>query len=178
MDYYLGEIRIFAGKYAPEDWNLCDGSTLSVSANEALFSLLGTSWGGDGVNNFQLPDLRGRLPVGQGQGTNLSNYTLGGKGGQDSVTLLPDNLPPHTHVFNATTANATTVTIGNTVTYAKPTDGLLPYVLTNATPAPAIVGFNGAAIAHSGGSQPHANVMPELALNYIICVKGLYPEKP
>ena len=177
-DPYLGEIRMFAGKYAPLDWHFCDGSLLSIKEYGALYSLMGTAWGGDGSSTFGLPDLRGRVPLGQGKAVSGTTYTLGQKAGTETVVLTEAEIPLHTHSFNATTADATTNEIGATVTYAKAHDGTLPYTMTTTTPAPTVVQFNAATVQESGGDQPHANVMPVIGVNYIICVlNGLYPQR-
>ncbi|MDE2463523.1 MAG: tail fiber protein, partial [Alphaproteobacteria bacterium] len=115
---FLGEIRIFAGNYAPEGWHFCDGSLLSVSNNDALFALLGTTYGGDGASTFGLPDLRGRVALSMGQGPGLQNYTAGQKAGSEMVTLTIPNIPAHSHTLNAAPANATTATAGPTVVLA------------------------------------------------------------
>ena len=139
---------------------------------------MGTAWGGDGSSTFGLPDLRGRVPLGQGKAVSGTTYTLGQKAGTETVVLTEAEIPLHTHSFNATTADATTNEIGATVTYAKAHDGTLPYTMTTTTPAPTVVQFNAATVQESGGDQPHANVMPVIGVNYIICVlNGLYPQR-
>lgn len=165
---YVGEIRVFAGNYAPQGWALCDGSLLSIAQNEVLFSLLGTTYGGDGQTTFALPDLRGRLPIGMGQGPGLTMRTIGESTGVETVTLTTSQLPPHTHAFAA----------GATASSNAPQDKV---------PA-AVTGFNlysdsatsmqplAAGTVHPMGSgQAHDNMMPSIALSFIICLNGIYP---
>lgn len=174
-DYYLGEIRIFAGNYAPTDWAVCDGSTLPISQNETLFSLLGTTWGGDGVNTFKLPDFRSRLAIGAGQGTNLTNRVLGQTGGTEQVTLTEANLPTHTHSFNASSSAADTQTVANNVALAKTASGVVNYIASTVTAT--TQNFNTNTISQAlGGGLSHENSMPATALNFIICTTGLYPQ--
>lgn len=172
MTPYIGEIRMFAGNFAPRDWLLCDGSLLSVGTYNPLFALLGTTYGGDGVNTFALPDLRGRIPVGFGQGAGLSNYNLGQRSGTETVTLTTPNLPAHTHALMASTAVATSAHPSTNV-FAKTPGTYIGYLSPNppavAKPlAPASVGV-------SGAGMPHDNVMPGLCLNYIIVTTGIFP---
>ena len=112
---YLGDVRMFGGNFAPRTWAFCDGRLLSISQNSALYSLLGTTYGGDGITTFALPDLRGRVPVGQGQAPGLSNYVMGQRAGTEQVTLLMSNLPSHNHGLFATQQDANTSTVGSTV---------------------------------------------------------------
>jgi microcystin-dependent protein len=165
---FVGEIRMFAGNFAPSGWSLCDGQLLAVSQNDALFSLLGTIYGGDGRTTFGLPDLRGRIPIHTGSGPGLSTRQLGAKGGAENVTLTTNQLPSHTHPVKGTND------IGNSTEPA----GRLPassntidlYVSTAPT-----VDFNAAAVPGTGGSQSHNNLMPFLCINFIIALVGIYP---
>ena len=179
VESYTGEIRMMAnanGTY-PIDWALCDGSTLSVQNYQALFSLIGTTYGGDGVNTFALPDLRGRLPIGEGAGTNLTARTIGQKVGTETVALQPSNIPPHAHALNTAGGAATTVTAGPTVTFANtasPTtqylkDGLGTAGGTAVNPAPTTVG-------NTGNGAVHDNIMLCATVNFIICLNGIYPQ--
>ncbi len=175
---YLGEIRMFTGLNAPTNWAFCDGSLLQISTNSALYSLLGTAYGGDGITTFGLPDLRGRLPVGAGQGSGLSPYVLGQKGGSETVTLQTTQIPAHSHAFNVSTAPASTSTAGPGVVYAAPLNGTQDvstgYVNTPnppSTDAPLAPGY----LSQSGGGASHDNMMPSLALNYIISLAGIFP---
>lgn len=176
MDPYVGEIRMFAGNFAPVGWFFCDGSLLSISQYQVLFSLLGTTYGGDGTTTFALPDLRGRIPVGVGQGTGLSNYVLGQQAGAETVTLASANLPVHTHSLNASTAAATTATPGTGVVPAKCTAGYVGYLSPTAAGASTKT-LAPASVTNSPGGQPHANVMPGVCLNFIISSQGIYPSR-
>jgi microcystin-dependent protein len=161
-DPYLGEIRIFAGNYAPVDWALCDGQLLQIAQYDALFSLIGTSYGGDGLNTFALPDLRGRLPIHQGGG-----FVTGGAGGTEQVTLTAQQLAGHSHPLMASTALATQESPAGNVT------GQTEIALYgNESP---FGPMNGQALPPAGGSQPHDNVQPFLCLTFIICTNGIYP---
>lgn len=177
MDPILGEVRMFAGRYAPQNWHLCDGTLLSVNEYQALFALLGNVWGGDGVTNFALPDLRGRLPVGQGQGTNLTNRTMAQKGGASQVTLTEANLPAHSHTFSVSNADATVATVSAGVGLAQPVGSVVRYAPPSQSPTPVAMDPDSVTYA-DGGSLAHQNVMPFLAINYMICVQGLYPQRP
>jgi microcystin-dependent protein len=176
MDPYTGEIRIFAGNYAPTDWQLCDGTTLPVSSYEALFSLIGTYYGGDGVNTFNVPDLRGRLAISQGQGPGLSLRPLAQQGGTEQAVLDASSMTAHTHTLNAAGANASTPTAGPGVTFANTAEQNTMYVNNGATPAPNKVSPAAVTIGNAGAGQAHDNIMPSLALNYIICLNGIYPQ--
>lgn len=179
MDPFIGEIRLFAGNFPPVGWHLCDGSLLSINDNQALFSLIGTTYGGNGVNTFGIPDMRGRVPVGQGQGTGLTNRVIGQTGGASAVQLTEAQMPIHSHTVNVTNKVATTATIDANVGFAAnttPSTGKVArYAPTNATPGT----LNSATIlAAPGNGQSHSNVMPYMALTYIICLLGMYPVRP
>lgn len=174
---FVGEIRMFAfgSRGAPNGWQACDGSLLSIAEYEVLFSLIGTTYGGDGQNTFAVPDLRGRLPVHQGQGPGLTSYLIGQRAGTETVTLLPQQMPMHSHTAIATTAAATTGTPGTTVLPGA-VSGQTMYVtdLTGAVPftlSPQSVGLSG------GGAQPHENCMPTLTVQYCIAWLGIYPSQ-
>lgn len=174
---YLGEIRAIAFNYAPKGWLLCNGQTLSVQQNQALFSLLGTTYGGNGQTTFNLPNLQSRVAVGTGQGPGLQNYTLGEMAGQETVSLTQDQLPPHTHTIAGTmqagaTADESTP-VGN-----FPAGGASNHYSTgpmNASlgPANAVKGQT----APQGSNQPHDNRQPYLATYFVIAVQGLYPSR-
>ena len=167
---FIGNVILFGGTFAPVGWATCDGSLLSISGNEALFSLIGTIYGGDGQSTFALPDLRGRIPVSQGQGTGLSNYVIGQISGTESVTLVAANLPQHTHTVTCNTGVADqTIPTNN---FMAKQDTLQEYT-SNA--ANAVMKSN--AITASPGGQPHANIMPSLTLNYIIATEGVFPSQ-
>lgn len=181
----IGEIRMFAGTFAPKNWAFCDGSLIAISQNSALFSILGTTYGGDGSTTFALPDLRGRAPIAPGQGAGLSSYTLGQKGGAESVTLDATEIPAHTH--NATATVTTTVKIPvNDVSSESmnPADNYLAKAKSNAyandSTDAALKGATANSTAtvtveNSGGSQSHENRPPFIAIHYIICTQGIYP---
>ncbi|MEO8885533.1 MAG: tail fiber protein [Mucilaginibacter sp.] len=178
MDYFLGQIKIFGGNYAPQDWHVCDGSTVSVQTYQELFALIGTTYGGDGVNTFGLPDLRGRIVV--GMQASQADYALGKKGGLESVTLTEANLPQHTHTLSANTNNATASALTGNI-LAAPVDPkgsgreVLTYIPKSA-PGFKLKPLNRETISNTGGSQAHENRMPYLTLNYIICLTGgLFP---
>ena len=167
---FVGEIRMFAGNFAPRGWAFCDGQLLAVSQNDALFSLLGTIYGGDGRTTFALPDLRGRIPLHQGTGPGLSSRRLGSKSGSENVTLTTNQLASHSHDLNANTAAATDAAPQGKV-LADPTPArIYEQVAQNASAATT-------AIANTGGTQPHTNLMPTLCVNFIIALFGIYPSR-
>ena len=167
---FVGEIRMFAGNFAPRGWAFCDGQLLAVSQNDALFSLFGTIYGGDGRTTFGLPDLRGRIPLHQGTGPGLSNRRLGSKGGSENVTLTTNQLASHTHDFNANTAPATGSAPQGKV-LADPSPGQL------FRSADQNVSLAATSIANTGGTQPHTNLMPTLCVNFIVALFGIYPSR-
>ncbi|MEP3437318.1 MAG: tail fiber protein [Hoeflea sp.] len=168
---FVGEIRMFAGNFAPRGWAFCDGQLLAVSQNDALFSLLGTIYGGDGRTTFSLPDMRGRLPIHAGQGPGLSERRLGAKGGAEAVTLTVNQLPSHTHPAQGTPANgdlpdpAGNRLGSNTI--------LEPFSLTE----PLDENMAASAITNIGGSRSHSNLMPFLCVHFIIALFGIYPSR-
>ncbi len=167
-DQYVGEIRMFGGNFAINGWALCNGGLLSVPQNETLFNVLGTTYGGDGVNTFAMPDLQCRVPVCQGQGAGLQNYTLGQKGGAETVTLVTGNLPLHSHPAMGSTAN---VNSGNPTGNTWGVNTLQSFGKnTNAT-------MNTASISYLGGGLPHDNMPNFLALTFIIALYGIYPSQ-
>lgn len=178
MDGYIGEIRMFAGNFAPRNWVFCDGSLLSISNYQELFSILGTTYGGDGRTTFGLPDLRGRVAMGNGSGPGLTNHQLGERSGQETVTLSENQIPSHTHVATAT-VNAdsnpgSSTSPGNSV-WAAHTEDITAYGTTqNATMAAGAVSVSNAA---AGGGGDHTNLQPYLVVNYIICLVGIYPQR-
>ena len=167
---FVGEIRMFAGNFAPRGWAFCDGQLLAVSQNDALFSLLGTIYGGDGRTTFGLPDLRGRIPLHAGTGPGLSARRLGSKSGSEKETLTTNQLASHTHDWNANKADATG---------AAPQGKVLAKavgfrVWETADPN---VSLSSRTIANTGGSQPHNNLMPTLCIHFIIALVGIYPSR-
>jgi len=165
---FVGEVRIFAGNFAPRGWALCDGQLLAVSQNDALFSLLGTIYGGDGRTTFGLPDLRGRVPVHQGTGPGLTDRRLGSKGGAESVSLNDHQLPAHTHTLQASTALASEEGPAGQVTAQTET-------ALYGTDAPQPMAPDSTSAV--GGNQPHPNLMPYLCMNFIIALVGIYPSR-
>ena len=177
MDQYLAEIRPFAGLSIriPAGWQLCDGSLLQIADYNALYSLLGTAFGGNGTTTFGVPDLRGRLPIGSGQGAGLTNRPFASAGGSESVTLAAAQVPAHSHTFNVSTAKAT----GNSPSgnlYANPT----PNSFYATTPAPNSKPqvLDDDTVTDAGGGQSHENRMPTMAINYIIATTGIFPVRP
>lgn len=177
MEPLISEIRLWPANFAPRGWAFCHGQLMPISANSALFSIIGTTYGGDGVNSFALPDLRGRVPVGEGAGPGLSPNRLGQKGGQEHVTLTQANLPSHNHT-------ATLHAEGAVSTSGNPTGNMLGIVTGNtdvyAQPDPAEeVAMNPASItvSNAGGGQSFDNEQPYLVLNFIIALEGIYPSR-
>lgn len=161
---YVGEIRLFAGNFAPAGWSFCDGSLLPISENETLFNLIGTTYGGDGQSTFALPDMRGRLPMHQGAGVVLAEL-----GGVEEVTLTVGQLPAHTHPFVASSAVGTGSTpTGNVIAAPASVRMWRAGAATN-------VSFPAQSIAATGGSQPHSNLQPYLCVNFIISLFGVFP---
>jgi len=171
MDPLLASIIIFAGNFAPRGWALCQGQILSISQNTALFSLLGTTYGGDGRTTFALPDLRGRVPIQNGQGPGLSNYELGQSGGTETTTLLLTNLPQHNHPLNAVSDAGTTSEPAGA--YLSNTGALDKEYNASGT----LVTMSAGAIGQVGGSVPFNNVQPYLTLNFIIALQGIFPSR-
>jgi microcystin-dependent protein len=160
---YVGEIRMFGGNFAPAGWMFCDGSLLPISEYETLFNLIGTTYGGDGQSTFALPDLRGRLPIHQGNG-----FTLAQTGGSETVTLTTSQIPAHSHAFQASASSANDGNAsGNVVSQAS---SFFPYL--NAAPTQ---GMNSQSIGLAGGNQPHNNFQPYLCVSFIISLFGIFP---
>ncbi|MFT4112575.1 phage tail protein [Silvibacterium sp.] len=194
METYLGLILLWPMNFAPYGWAFCQGQTLSIAQNAALFSLLGTTYGGDGVSNFQLPNLQSRVPVGVGQGIGLSNYVIGQQDGDESITLNVTTLPAHTHTLTAG-QGAVTLQAGNgTGSTNDPTNNYIVNAsdgagtdYLNYAPAASAgtlaalatgqVNLSGVQLSSTGGSLPHSNIQPYLALNYIIALQGIFPTR-
>jgi microcystin-dependent protein len=177
-DPYLGEIRMFAGNYAPENWHFCDGTLLPINGYDALYSLIGIAYGGDGVNNFALPDLRGRLPIGQGQGTGLTNRVMGEKSGAETAPLTLAQIPGHTHAASAATGTGTQSNPANGVWASLPAAN--QFISRSEVVSPSIFhDMNAAAIGtgYPGGGSPHPNMMPSYPLSFIIALQGEYPSR-
>lgn len=173
---YLGEVRMFGGTFAPRGWALCNGALLAIAQNEALFSLLGTYYGGNGTTNFQLPDLRGRVPIHQGAGAGLTPRTVGEIGGVETVTLVASQMPQHSHSMNASTDPGSLPGPADGVP-AAPTGGATPFLYA----VPGTSQLNAVALAPNvqpvGGTQPHNNIMPSLCVTFIIALEGVYPSR-
>ena len=164
---FLGQISIFVFNFAPRGWAFCNGQILPIAQNTALFSLLGTTYGGNGQTTFALPNLMSRVPVHFGQGPGLSSYALGQTSGSETVTLTSSQMPAHNHLASVTGAGAGASRPGGNFpsgggAYATASDGGT---------------FNAAFIQNAGGGQPHANIQPYLALNFCIAIEGIYPSR-
>jgi microcystin-dependent protein len=168
---FIGMLALFGFNFPPRGWAQCNGQLLPIAQNTALFSLLGTMYGGNGTTNFGLPDLRGRVPIHLGQGPGLSNYSQGQAGGSENVTLLTTQIPAHTHTLTGVTEAGST---------AIPTNAMLAntgaldkeYGVPGTTTA-----MHPSAITSTGGSQPHSNIQPYLVLNYCIALVGIFPSR-
>lgn len=174
MEPFIGEIRLFAGNYAPQGWLLCQGQLIGISDNETLFTLLGTTYGGDGQSTFGLPNLQGTLPIGQGQGLGLTNRIIGQQLGSEDVTLTQAQIPAHSHTVFATSETATTVTPGPGVMLATVPNTQGFYDSGTANP-PTKAAFSSKAVGVVGNNQPHSNHMPTASINYIIATTGIFP---
>ncbi len=188
MDGTIGEVRIFAGTFAPRNWALCQGQLLAINSNTALFSIVGTIYGGDGRTTFGLPALRGRVAIGEGFGPGLTNRTLGQKSGVENVVLNQNEMPSHTHSITnsgmqASSANATQSQPTGGSSLASPGTGsgrsftstlgynmATPDVTLNSGATPPTIG-------NTGGNLPHNNMQPFQVLHYIICLNGIYPSR-
>jgi microcystin-dependent protein len=173
-DNFLAEIRIFAGNFAPAGWAFCNGQILPISQYTALFSLIGTSYGGNGTTNFQLPNLQNSTPLQQGQGIGLSLRDLGELGGVEAVTVLISQMPSHNHQFQAASGGR-----GGGVTAPSPTTAPSTgqqadkiYATTSAS-----IQMNPSALSINGSGQPHNNMMPYLGINFIIALNGIFPSR-
>jgi microcystin-dependent protein len=172
-DPFVAEIRMFAGNFAPKGWATCDGQLLPISQNTALFSLLGTFYGGDGKSTFALPNLEGSTPVGQGQGAGLSEYFLGQAGGTSTITLLTSEMPLHNHTLQADVFDTGDGrTPGPGFSLAK----TLPGNAYKSATTP-LVQMNFQALAINGSSLPHNNMMPFLVVTFIIAMQGVFPPR-
>ncbi len=165
---YVGEIRLFGGSYAPMSWHLCDGSLLPIAQYDSLFALIGTTYGGDGVSTFALPDLRGRAPLHQGNGPGLTSRRIGESFGTETVTLSATQMPQHNHIWSASM---------NTPNQAVPSGGLFANTTLNYTTATPDTTAAAAMLGSVGGSQSHSNMMPTGCANYIIALEGIYPTR-
>ena len=186
MDPFIAQIILFGGNFAPRGWAFCDGQLLPISSNTALFSILGTMYGGDGRTTFALPDLRGCVPIHPGDGPGLSSYRLGQRGGVEQVTLNQTQIPSHNHILGPTT-NITIATVDNSSTTNETdngenvlgTSGSMPEIYrenSGSTDKLGGVSLNGSTL-NQGGSQAHTNMQPYNCINYIIALQGIYPSR-
>jgi microcystin-dependent protein len=176
-DPYVGEIRMFGGNFAPVGWALCNGQLLNISTNAALFSLLGTNFGGNGQTTFGLPNLQGRVPIHWGNGAGLSPYTLGQNAGVETITLAQNQIPAHSHLINCVN--------GSNANSIKPS-GAYPGSITSSVTTTKVDAYssatpdaqmNAAAVSVIGGSQPHQNIQPYLCVTFIIALVGIFPSR-
>lgn len=192
MEGTIGEIRGFAGNFAPRAWALCSGQLLAIAQNQALFSILGTTYGGDGRTTFALPDLRGRVPISAGAGPGLSDHRLGSRSGTETVTLNVTQIPSHFHsaTFTQTNGIADIKVVADSANQEDPTGNYLAaaniagtnQIYSNASPdaslAPAPVTVAGnVQVGNTGGSQYHNNMQPYLTIEWIICLQGVFPSR-
>ncbi len=171
-DPFVAEIRIFPFNFAPKGWAWCDGQLLPISQNTALFSLLGTTYGGDGKSNFALPDLQGRAPMHPGQGPGLSLHDLGETGGSETVTLLESEIPAHTHTLRASSDDGDLKAPTPTRSLARSVGGFLYQ-----SPVSNLVNMADQALTPAGGDQPHNNLMPYLTFYFNIALQGVFPPR-
>lgn len=165
---YIGEIRMVGFNFAPEGWAFCDGQLLAISQNDALFNLIGTTYGGDGQSTFALPNLQGRLPVHQGTDTSGNSYVLGQQAGAETITLTTNQMPVHSHAATDTSRG----------TLLSPTNAIWAGTSQHTYSTAAPTGdMNAAAVGTAGGSQPHDNMPPFLAINFIISLFGIFPSQ-
>lgn len=178
MEGYIGEIRLFAGNFAPRGWVFCDGTQYSISNNEVLFSIIGTIYGGDGQNNFKVPDLRGRIPVGTGQGPGLSNIILGQAGGVENTAMSIGQMPSHSHAATATISFPAFSDGGDS---GSPSGAILGGLQGAYSTQPADTHIAPAvtkgSLSVTGSGMPFGIVNPVMATNYIICFEGIYPSR-
>jgi microcystin-dependent protein len=170
MDGYIGEMKMFVGTFAPMYWEFCCGQQLSITQYNSLYAIIGTQFGGDGINYFNLPDMRGRTPIGAGSGASgITPRTQGQKGGSETVTLLPDQLPVHSHTVNCNTSSTPVNTpVNNVPALTSAGTGYASGTTGSGT-------MNAGMVASAGGSQPHDNMSPWGCINYIICTQGIWP---
>jgi microcystin-dependent protein len=170
---YIGEIRMFGGNFAPAGWAFCDGASVPIAENDTLFALIGTTYGGDGQSNFNLPDLRGRVPLHMGTDGAGNTYVTGEAAGAENVTLITQQLPAHSHAMLGSSVAAASASPANSVPASLP-------VQLNRTPYgqdPPFHGIDPSSIGPDGGSQPHTNVQPFLVVSFIISLFGVYPSQ-
>ena len=174
METFLGSLLLVPYNFAPLGWALCNGQLLPISQNTALFSLLGTTYGGDGVSTFALPDLRGRVPISSGQGPGMQPYALGQAGGSETTTLSANQMPVHNHAINTVSGAGSTSNPANQYLADSPGGTVTSGLYSSSTPNSKL---NAAAITQAGGSQPIDNRSPYLTLNWIIALQGIFPSR-
>jgi microcystin-dependent protein len=167
---FIGDIIMFGGNFAPRGWAFCNGQIMQIADNDALFSLIGTTYGGDGQTTFALPDLRGRVPIHMGQAPGLSSYPIGQMGGAEQITLTTQQVPSHTHPFGATTATGAQQNPGNNL--LANSQGPAPYIEQDPDN-----NLNPNMLSKFGGSQGHENRQPYQGINFVICLEGVYPSR-
>nr|WP_294782260.1 tail fiber protein [uncultured Flavobacterium sp.] len=166
---YVGEIRMFAGNFAPVGWMMCEGQLISISENETLFQLIGTTYGGDGESTFALPDLRGRVPLHMGTSSSGTTFQIAQTGGLEEITLTTNQIPSHNHALVATSDLADSASSANALFSTNPPGSKMFSSATPTTP------LNASIIAPNGGSQPHTNFQPYLCIDFIISLFGIFP---
>jgi microcystin-dependent protein len=176
-DPFLGEIRMTGFNFAPVGWALCNGQTLSIAQYSALFALLGTTYGGNGVSTFNLPDLQGRVPIHQGSGPGLNPYLIGENGGTENVTLLSNQMPIHNHLVNVNNAAGTSADPTSKLLAETATDSRTPTLTQTYTSNAATGTLAPTAISTAGGNLPHPNLQPFLTVNFIIALTGIFPSR-
>lgn len=169
---FLGQIMSVGFNFAPRGWAMCDGQLLPISQNDALFALIGTTYGGDGQTTFALPDLRSRIAIHQGQGPGLSNYALGQAAGVETVTLTSNQMPAHNHLAQATAVTADKATPANNIWAAEAST--TTFVYGTGTPDSQM---SPSSLSPAGGNQPHDNLMPYLVMTYVIALEGIFPSR-
>jgi microcystin-dependent protein len=178
MEQYIGQILMVGFNFAPIGWALCNGQLLSIAQYTALFSLLGTTYGGDGISNFALPNLQGRVPVHQGLGSGLSPYVIGNMGGSENVALLTTQVPSHNHLINVSnTPGAAPDPTNNIQAEAATGDPRNPTLISQFTAASPTGTMAPSTVSMTGGGQPHANIQPYLTINFIIALQGIFPAR-
>ena len=173
-DQFLGEIRLFAGDFAPVGWALCNGQLLAISQSSALFSLLGVAYGGNGTSNFGLPNLQAAIPIGQGNGPGLTPRVRGESGGEKTVTLITSEMPQHNHMIQGSTEDGKLKVPATTLFLGRSASGNL----YQSTTTGALVQLDPRDLTNTGGGLAHQNMQPYLTLCYIIALQGIFPQRP